>query len=576
MVRSWWTGAWLRGLAVCAAFSVAGLGVPCADSEGSAKALLEGAPLASFLSALSSDVVSLTGGGATPLLNPIKAGASHLGADDIALLQTFLERPADLSDWVDVGDRFRIHYDAEGTNAPLVLSDQTYLSAAAEACGQVADLYHGTDQRWPHPIPDADGGDERVDVYIVDLGPGIYGYSLHEDVPGRSGKTGFIVMDNDFAGLPVTDVVDAVRLTIAHEYHHLIQFSYGYDAGATWFMEQLATMEEGVAYPSLRQRERYLPVFLQEPHRSLDLGNGTHEYGSWLWPEFLRRVHGWPVLRDAWETWRDEGLAMIDAIGVSLARVGSTIDEAYLEWAIWNGCLGADGPATHYGSAVAGEAGVLPEVVIDSYPYLRWHPDLTRQPDRLGTSYVELRPQAGSADNVLTIVLRACESLAGVRLLLWNQDGSFARAVEPDANGLQRTFRIESWMNMGRAMLIVANGGSAEQSCNYSLLVQTRYQTASVSDDYESGLSLASAPNPFEPFTVIHFELPRTEEVSLRIYDAQGRQVISLMEGPASGDQHAIYWAGRDEGGRPVPAGIYYGRLEFGAETRQIKLIRMR
>ncbi len=575
MSRSWWTRAYLRGLAVCAAFSVAALGVPCAETEGSAATSRDEAPLSSFLSALSLEALPLAGGSATPLLNPIKAGASHLGPDEIASLQTFLERPTDLSHWVDVGDRFRIHYDAEGLHAPLMLSGRTYVAVAAEACRHVADLYHGAEQRWPQPLRDSDGGDERIDVYVVDLGPGVYGYSLHEDVAGTSGKTGFIVMDNDFAGLPVTAVEDAVRLTIAHEYHHLIQFSYGYDAEATWFMEQLATMEEGVAYPTLRQRERYLPVFLHEPHRSLDLGNGTHEYGTWLWPEFLRRVHDWALLRDAWETWRDEGLTMITAIGVSLDRAGSTLDEAYLEWAIWNGCLGADGP-DHYGEAIAGDAGVYPEEVIDQYPFMGWRPDLTRQPDRLGTSYVELRPQAGSADNVLMIVMRSCESLAGVRLLLWTADGTFAGAVEPDAKGLQQTFRIESWMNMGRALLVVANGSGAQYSCNYTLMAQTRYETASVSDDYQSGLGLSSAPNPFEPFTVIQFELPRTEDVSLRIYDAQGRRVISLMDGPASGDRHAIYWGGRDEGGRPVPAGIYYGRLEFGNETRQIKLIRMR
>ena len=38
-------------------------------------------------------------------------------------------------------------------------------------------------------------------------------------------------------------------------------------------------------------------------------------------------------------------------------------------------------------------------------------------------------------------------------------------------------------------------------------------------------------PNPFNPQTVIVFSLPRAQDMSLRIYDVQGRLVRTLVQG---------------------------------------------
>ena len=71
---------------------------------------------------------------------------------------------------------------------------------------------------------------------------------------------------------------------------------------------------------------------------------------------------------------------------------------------------------------------------------------------------------------------------------------------------------------------------------------------------------LPNYPNPFNPETRIPFQLSQEAEVSLQIYDSQGRLVRKLeLGGQASGyyatAAEAIYWDGRNvsgESGCPV------------------------
>jgi len=86
-----------------------------------------------------------------------------------------------------------------------------------------------------------------------------------------------------------------------------------------------------------------------------------------------------------------------------------------------------------------------------------------------------------------------------------------------------------------------------------------------------------NSPNPFNPHTVIHFNLPEPETINLRIYDVSGRQVSSLvhMEEFDQGE-HRRTWYGRDAEGREMAAGVYFYRLEAGdcVETRAMTLVK--
>jgi len=91
-------------------------------------------------------------------------------------------------------------------------------------------------------------------------------------------------------------------------------------------------------------------------------------------------------------------------------------------------------------------------------------------------------------------------------------------------------------------------------------------------------LSLAGGrPNPFRERTTVSFTLDRDVDVQLAVYDAAGRRVRTLVDGPRAAGAGTADWDGRDASGRRVTAGIYFVRLETDGEppvSRKLALLR--
>jgi hypothetical protein len=80
-------------------------------------------------------------------------------------------------------------------------------------------------------------------------------------------------------------------------------------------------------------------------------------------------------------------------------------------------------------------------------------------------------------------------------------------------------------------------------------------------------------PNPFNPVTLISFELLQAGTVRLDVFDTAGRLVATLAEGPFSAGPHSVEWDGRDDAGSGIASGIYFYRLEAGGETFTRKML---
>ena len=49
----------------------------------------------------------------------------------------------------------------------------------------------------------------------------------------------------------------------------------------------------------------------------------------------------------------------------------------------------------------------------------------------------------------------------------------------------------------------------------------------------------------------------------------------ALARGPRGAGTHAVAWDGRDGRGAPVPAGVYFARLEAGGEALDRRVVRL-
>lgn len=87
---------------------------------------------------------------------------------------------------------------------------------------------------------------------------------------------------------------------------------------------------------------------------------------------------------------------------------------------------------------------------------------------------------------------------------------------------------------------------------------------------------IAATPNPFNPQTVVRYELGAAATYAIRIHDARGRCVRHLAAGPATRGSAEITWDGRDDAGRALPTGTYLARLVTDTSTSSLKLTLVR
>ncbi len=83
-------------------------------------------------------------------------------------------------------------------------------------------------------------------------------------------------------------------------------------------------------------------------------------------------------------------------------------------------------------------------------------------------------------------------------------------------------------------------------------------------------------PNPFNPHTTIEYKIADWDNVSLTIYDIQGRLVKRLIEQPQAAGNYTIEWNGINEKGLFVDSGIYIYRLQTATaiQTKQMILLK--
>jgi len=75
-------------------------------------------------------------------------------------------------------------------------------------------------------------------------------------------------------------------------------------------------------------------------------------------------------------------------------------------------------------------------------------------------------------------------------------------------------------------------------------------------------------PNPFNPSTIIEFEIENNINVSLKVYGVNGKLMETLMERRASAGKHIINWNAKN-----IAAGIYFIRMRVADRVKTQKVI---
>ena len=83
-------------------------------------------------------------------------------------------------------------------------------------------------------------------------------------------------------------------------------------------------------------------------------------------------------------------------------------------------------------------------------------------------------------------------------------------------------------------------------------------------------------PNPFNPITRLNYLLPRRSDVSIRIYNMLGQEIITLLDQEQSYGKYSILWNGLDWSGKQVASGVYFTELKAGNVRRVTKMLLMK
>jgi hypothetical protein len=219
--------------------------------------------------------------------------------DEKKILFAIIQRPPLDTSIVSPLGKFRIHYDTSNTDPfhSTNASDQDYINNVAIIADSCYN-YEITTLGYPTPHSDGNlGGDSLYDIYVYDLyDQGYYGFSNPDTNdqlnPGDTlhpRYTAWFAIDNSYGidkFLYTTHGLDGARVTIAHEFFHVIQMEdYGIwltpfvdAADATgnipnrYFYEMSSVWMETVVYPGIPDYFQYIPWLFTNITDYLQLG----------------------------------------------------------------------------------------------------------------------------------------------------------------------------------------------------------------------------------------------------------------------------------------------------------------
>lgn len=266
---------------------------------------------------------------------------------------------------------FRLHFDTEGANAiPLADADSNGLPDFIERAADFADscwLYEVVTLGHLPPVSDQDlGGSNQYDIYFQQVP--YYGFTSPElagPQPWNDFSSHIVVHSTFSPGFPPNDdpeglVLGALKVTIAHEFYHAIQFSYDVSE-VSFFMEMSSTWMEEMMYPQVNDNYNYLPDFFNVTQVGLQAGGG-HRYAAFIWPKFLQERFGAIIMRTMWELCRTT--TAITAWGTAINSFGSNIETEFTRFVNWNFHTGNRDIGQHYDSGAE-----YPQVNVMQYHY---------------------------------------------------------------------------------------------------------------------------------------------------------------------------------------------------------------
>lgn len=448
--------------------------------------------------------------------------------------------------------KFKVHYYTAGDSA-VASTDTGGVSGVPDYVERVAEA---ADSSYRHEVNNLGYGNpipagQFYDIEIVNFD--FYGQTI-----STNGST-FIQIHNNFIDFPPNtdpegDVIGAIKVTMAHELKHAIQFVTNNWSGETdLWAEMDATLMEEVVYDNVNDYYNYLvnsSSIFQNPQNSFYPGSYYHvtwalyfeqKYGPAFWPDVWKRIENDP-----------SGLRFTKAIQNEIGSEDS-FQHDFIESYLWHLASGPTLSADNYGFEERLE---YPDAKINSTVFNKTKLD-SLSLMRFSANFFQVNSDQSPGDLVQINFTRtdtASNQEIGIGVFT-TINGSFDYQIIRIGDRKSFTYQTPYlWEDFEQVNIVVANGSEKNTP-------QSQYTIEFTSTEIPETITLSqNYPNPFRPGsqgTAIPFTLNGTSRVRIKVYDVTGRLVATLIdEERSAGSYDDVRFDGSS-----LASGIYFYQL---------------
>jgi hypothetical protein len=253
--------------------------------------------------------------------------------------------------------RFKIFYDTSGSpHVPALLDvNNQPLDSTAEAyvdsVGAIFNYVYSVEvDGLGYQSPPHEQGESYYRIFIQDMNYYLrrsYGLTDWDPSALNLNPSGyppqyacFVLVDKDYKDYH-TKGINALKVTAAHEFHHVIQVSsYGFRDNELFAYEITSTWMEDVVYTDVNDYYYYLSNYFDGfkidqvalSFNYSDLNHGGYE--RCIWAHYLAKRFSPSIMRDVWTRMRTQ--TFLESTDATLVNIGSNLQTAFAEFTYWN------------------------------------------------------------------------------------------------------------------------------------------------------------------------------------------------------------------------------------------------
>lgn len=271
--------------------------------------------------------------------------------------------------------RFTIYYDTSGVHSvELIDKNSNSVPDFVDSVAFYADsVYQIEVKQFGLASPTGDFN-PTYQIFLQDIGSGeteedssgfrdeggTYGLTINDDEIFSGKYSSFMVIDNDFSkldsarpegGKPFptfkTNGVEAMKITLAHEFNHAIQFITGFDDSSfSTVAEMLSVSFEEICFPEVNDYMQYVrSLFKNSLNYNFASGSPRDGYYYSIFMIMLYQKYGIPFYQKYFE-FQEQRINTYVAIDSSLHQLNSSIESEWnslLEWIYYTNYRSIDG-----------------------------------------------------------------------------------------------------------------------------------------------------------------------------------------------------------------------------------------